>query len=104
MAITEELFQELKDKVTDLNAINDTLYKSARPFIADQAARLDEYGTRIFMSPKQINWIRSLHNEFCGTADEAPVLPPGVDEQLRDHEDPAHGVRRDDDMEDEVPF
>jgi hypothetical protein len=107
MAITEELFNEMKDKVTDLNAINGELYQSAQGFITDQAARLEQYGQRIFLSPKQVNWIRDLHEKYCGTAPAQPARQErGVDQQMRERsENPAHGFRRDDDdMDDEVPF
>jgi hypothetical protein len=105
MAVSDELFKELNDKVTDLNAIVDTLYPAAKSFITDQMMRLESYGVRVFMSPRQIRWIRDLHSKFCGTAEARPAKEEqGVDEQMRRNEDPGHGVRRDDDLDDEVPF
>ena len=40
-----------------------------RNFLTDMTAKNREYGERVFVSPKQLDWIKRLHEEFVGDTD-----------------------------------
>ena len=40
--------------------------ESSRNFLTDMIAKRDQYREGVFVSPKQLNWIKSLHEEFVG--------------------------------------
>lgn len=67
--------------------IDDIEWEPARNFVQDQIDRIAEYGPRMFMSEKQVNWLTRIHNEQIGT-NEPGTGGSGVDL----------------DIDDEVPF
>ena len=71
--------------IDELADVVDDLKESARNFVSDQIERKKQYGERMFLSPKQINWLDSLHNEYVGTAEQPG--PKGVDEGNGDPRD-----------------
>jgi len=85
-----EKYAEIAQKLDELEPeINILRSDSARSFIREQIERKKQYGERMFLSPKQVSWIESLHDEYVGTAE--PAAPKGIDGES-------------DDMGDDIPF
>lgn len=82
-------------------------------FVRDQIQREHDYGQSVFMSPKQMKWLREIYAEVTGEAlpqDDRGDLEP-VDERLANARQDAsqrnrrRGNRDPDDRDDEeIPF
>ena len=48
----------------------------APEFLKDQLARAEKWGTDMFLSPKQLQWIESLYEEHCGQKPDEPDDEP----------------------------
>lgn len=82
-------------------------------FVRDQIQREHDYGQSIFISPKQMKWLRELYAEVTGNdvpKDDRGDLEP-VDERIertaaprRGNRDPDDRRSRAEDMDDEIPF
>jgi hypothetical protein len=82
----ETLLQGLEPEIKNLNP-------SSQSFVRDQIKRFDQYGDRMFISPKQWAWLEDLYKKNVGD-------PPGADERPDDDDQEDGDV----DMDDEVPF
>lgn len=82
--LSPEKYAEIAMKIDELEplAADDDLPGASNSFILDQVARKKQYGERMFLSPKQVDWIESLHNEHVGTAEQPE--PKGIDGKIDD--------------------
>lgn len=82
------------------------LYAKARDFVDDQIKRHDQYGQRMFVSPRQIKWLEDLYKEFVGG--ELPAAEDdyrGPEQTARDDMgDERVGSMQPLDPDDEIPF
>lgn len=85
-------YAEISRMIDELQPEIGNFYAAANNFVRDQVERKKEYGERMFMSPKQVKWIKDLHAEYVGNTDTS--TPQGVDEQMS----------RRGDMDDDIPF
>jgi len=69
--LTEEQYEHVALILSELAPVVDDLNDSPANFVRDQIARHEQYGARMFMSPKQIAWLERLHEEHVGTASHA---------------------------------
>lgn len=65
MPLTQEEDSHLTEVLNDLEAVQDDLYPKAKQFVQDQIERHKQYGARMFLSPKQLQWLHDLQKEFC---------------------------------------
>lgn len=79
------ILEELAPEVENLNG-------ASQSFTRDMIEKNGLYGERVFVSPKQFDWLKRLHEEFVG--DTAHEKSTG------DDRDP----RSDKDMDDDIPF
>ncbi len=91
-------YDELKTMLTDLAAVVDQLKGNSQNFVRDQIDRHNKYGERMFVSPKQLDWLKNLHEEYVGTVQH--VTPK---EEREVGEEEGRGSLQDD-LSDEVPF
>lgn len=61
-------YEELASMLTDLEDVVDQLKGNSQNFVKDQIDRHAKYGDRMFISAKQLDWLKNLHEEWCGTA------------------------------------
>lgn len=80
-----QLLEELESEVPNMK-------ETPRNFMSDMIEKNKLYGERVFVSPKQLDWIKKLHEEYVG--DSAHEKSNG------DDRDP----RSDRDMDDDIPF
>lgn len=78
-----QMLDELQPEIARMNG-------SPFNFLTDMIAKNKQYGERIFVSPKQLDWIKKLHEEYIGNTDH------GVDE--------SYGASKRTDMDDDIPF
>lgn len=83
-----QMLDELEPEVSRMNG-------SPFNFLSDMIAKNKQYGERVFVSPKQLEWIKKLHEEYVGNTDH------GVSEDLTPEELATRGNR---DMDDDIPF
>lgn len=79
------ILEELGPEVDNLNG-------ASQSFAKDMIEKNQLYSERVFVSPKQLDWLKRLHEEFVG--DTAHEKSSG------DDRDP----RSDKDMDDDIPF
>lgn len=89
-------YVQLKDLLTDFEGVVDQLKGNSKSFVEDQISRHAKYGDRMFISPKQMQWLRDLHSEYIGTVSHSTAKE---ERELGDEDDD-----RGDDMDDEIPF
>lgn len=78
--LTAEQRVELRQIIADLSELT-SLSSNAQAFVADQKSRLDQWGDRMYISQKQYDWLKSLHNEHVGTLEqESKGMLEGDDE------------------------
>lgn len=106
MALTEEQDKHLTELLDDLKAVSDDIYPNGQKFVLEQVARHEQYGARMFLSPKQLAWLESLHGEFCQQKPKSDLVkkgaggaPPGERPEEGDDDTAPR-----DDMGDEIPF
>jgi hypothetical protein len=97
MAITDEQNERLGLLLENLIAVRAQLTPSSQRFVDDQVKRHDQYGDRIFMSPKQWQWLEDLHREHC-----SDMKLPGDSNGETGDDDSEQEVKRD--IDDEIPF
>lgn len=106
MSLYPAKFEWLKVLLDDLQSVRGQLYSRAQSFVDDQVKRADEYGERMFLSPKQEKWLKDLHAEFC----PGSKLPnPEEPSPQGDYDDPDEPLDRPynnarDNLDDDVPF
>ena len=52
--------------LSELEPEIDGLRETPRNFMRDMVDKQKLYGERMFVSPKQFNWVKQLHEEFVG--------------------------------------
>jgi hypothetical protein len=92
-------YEELKTILTDLEAVVDQLKGNSKNFVTDQIDRHAKYGDRMFISSKQLDWLKNLHEEYVGT-----VLNAEGRARSGENEEERGERERDDDIDDEIPF
>lgn len=107
MAISEEKNEWLTGVLQDLEPETKNMGQASQNFVRDQIKRHSQYNEAIFISPKQEQWLRDLHQKYCAieteTQDES-----GTKEDHRygdepdDDEDYERGGSRE--IDDEIPF
>lgn len=83
MALSETALERLNIQLENLTSVAAKLPTRAKAFVEDQVKRVDQWGSKIIMSPKQVQWLDDLHKEYCA---DAPPLP-GDDDRERDEDD-----------------
>lgn len=83
--------QAMEGLEPELKKLNDT----PRKFVEDQLQRHEQYGERMFVSDKQFNWMKQLHEEHVGPLDTASAQAASPRRDL---------LGDDGDMDDEIPF
>lgn len=76
--------QMLEELAPEVDGMKDT----PRNFLSDMIEKNKLYGERVFVSVKQFDWIKKLHEEFVGDTDHQASGDP----------------RSDRDMDDDIPF
>lgn len=79
-----QMLEELEPEVARMNG-------SPFNFLTDMIGKNKQYGERVFVSPKQLDWIRKLHEEYIGDTNH-------------DVDPEADGRYPPRDMDDEIPF
>lgn len=104
MPITEQQNDELKALLAALSTERGALNDRARDFFDQQVARHEQYGARIFISLKQMAWLRDLYVEHVGSLDGLNYPSKGAREDTLG-EQPKPKVRTARPMDDdEIPF
>lgn len=83
-AVFNQLIEELEPEI-------DNMKETPQSFVKDMVSKNKQYGERVFVSPKQLDWIKRLHEEYIGDTDH------DVDPEA----DGRHPPR---DMDDDIPF
>lgn len=96
-ALYPEAFARLKEMVAQLDKISHTLPGQAPGFVTDMQGRIEKYGERTYVTPKQKDWVESLYEKHVG------IMPGDTAKGYGSSEE----ERRDligDDTDDEIPF
>lgn len=64
-----EEFSRVSQIIDELADVVDDLGQASKNFVSDQIARKKKYGGAMFISPKQILWLKDLHEKYVGTTD-----------------------------------
>lgn len=78
MAITPEQNEELTAILEALSTERGAMNERSRSFYDEQVKRHEEYGARIFLSPAQFNWLRSIYTEHVGPLDGLQLASNGA--------------------------
>ena len=86
-------FPGLAKVIKDLSSdtVLDSITGNSEGFAREQTAKFKRWGDDMYISPKQAQWLESIHEKHVGTR------PTTVARPMRDDE-------ADEDMNDEVPF
>lgn len=91
-ALNEQDYAKFSQMLEELEPEVENMKETPRNFMTDMIQKNREYSERVFVSPKQLSWIKKLHEEYIGDTDHA-------------QEDPeADGRHPPKDMDDEIPF
>lgn len=71
------MLEELAPEVPDMKG-------TRKDFLTDMIAKNKQYGEAVFVSPKQLNWVRSLHEEYVGNTDAEGDSPEELGADPRD--------------------
>ena len=113
MVLTTAQTNQLNTILEDLKPHLDDMTGASPGFVRDQIERFGKYKADTFMSPKQWDWLNSLHEKFCGTIDskadtggqeELHPNHPDADRAPRKAAAPKKATRRNSDMDDDIPF
>lgn len=85
-----QMLEELEPEVSRMNG-------SPFNFLTDMIDKNKQYGERMFVSPKQLDWIKKLHEEYIGDTDHGAERDAGNGSQ-------SLGQNRDRGMDDDIPF
>lgn len=99
MALNDEQFEKISLMLEQLKPVLDNIKGRSKGFVEDQLSRHEEYGQKMFFSPKQWDWLEDIYTEYVGPmknlegnkADNA---------KLAKNVNPATGAEIDDD----IPF
>jgi hypothetical protein len=65
-ALNERDYAEFSRLLDELRPEVDNLRETPQSFVKDMLNKRDQYGERMFVSPKQKAWIEQLHEECVG--------------------------------------
>lgn len=88
-ALDEKAYAKFSLMLEELAPEVDGMKEVPQSFVKDMIDKHEQYGERMFVSPKQLQWLERLHEEFVGNTDHA-----------QESNDP----RSDRDMDDDIPF
>ena len=91
-ALDAKDYAEFARILEELGLEVDNMKETPRNFAADMIEKNKLYGEREFVSPKQFDWLKKLHEEFVGNI--------AFDKSSDNRDDP----RSDRDMDDDIPF
>lgn len=86
-ALNEKNYAEFSRMLEELSPEIDNMKETPRNFMTDMVVKNNQYGERMFVSPKQLEWVKKLHEEFVGDTDHDVVA------SVRNKE-----------MDDDIPF
>ncbi len=90
--LSETDYSEFNRILQELSPEVDDMKEPSQGFVKDMIEKNGLYGERVFVSGKQFDWLKSLHEQFVG--DTAHEKSGG------DDRDP----RSDKEMDDDIPF
>lgn len=93
-ALDEKDYAEFNRILEELGPEVDNMQATPQSFVRDMIEKNGLYGERVFVSPKQFDWLKKLHEEFVGDTAHEKSAPEA------DNRDP----RSDRDMDDDIPF
>lgn len=93
-ALDDKDYAEFSRILEELEPELGSLTGQAVTFVPDMIEKNKLYGERVFVSPKQFDWLKKLHEEFVGDTAHEKSAPEA------DNRDP----RSDRDMDDDIPF
>lgn len=96
-ALNEKDYAEFNRLLEELGPEVENMKETPRSFMSDMIAKNNEYGERVFVSPKQFDWIKKLHEEYIGDTDH------GVGGGITKAHD-LQGGPGNRDMDDDIPF
>lgn len=99
-AMTDEQYEELTMLLEQLSPVRGKMKSRAQEFYDDQVKRHDEYGAKMFISPKQRAWLISLYEELVGPLDRLSGVQQETPEMNRRHQP----REQTEDNDDEIPF
>lgn len=76
--LSERDYAEFNRIVEELTPEVDNMNDTPKSFVRDMIQKNSLYGERVFVSPKQFDWLKKLHEEFVGdtahakSTDDAP--------------------------------
>lgn len=68
-ALEPDAYAELNRMLEELDPEIDDMKETPRNFLREMTAKNKQHGEGVFVSPKQLNWIKQLHEEFVGSTD-----------------------------------
>lgn len=83
--LSERDYPEFSRMLEELAPEVDGMKDVPRNFLSDMIEKNRLYGERVFVSPKQFDWIKKLHEEFVG--DTAHEKSSGDDRDPRSNSD-----------------
>lgn len=83
-ALNEKDYAEFNRILEELAPEIDNMKETPQSFVSDMVEKNKLYGERVFVSPKQFNWLKQLHEEFVGNI----AFDKGDDEDGPDPNDP----------------
>lgn len=99
--LSETDYAEFSRILEELGPEIDNLTEPSRGFAKDMVEKNGLYGERVFVSIKQFDWLKSLHEKNIGnTAHEKS----GDDRDPRSDKDMGDGMGTPDRMDDDIPF
>ena len=61
-----DAYADFNRMLDELGPEIDDMKETPRNFLRDMTAKKKQYGEGVFVSPKQLAWIKQLHEEFVG--------------------------------------
>lgn len=90
-ALDEKDYSEFSRILEELGPEVDNMNDTPKSFVKDMIEKNGLYGERVFVSPKQFDWLKKLHEEFVG-------------DTAFDRDPEADGRHPPKDMDDDIPF
>ncbi len=87
-ALYPEAYAEFARMLEELGPEITNMKDTPRNFMSDMVEKNKLYGERVFVSPKQLAWVKQLHEEYVGNTDH----------------DLSARSERGKDMDDDIPF
>ncbi len=73
-----EFARMLEELAPEIDNMKDT----PRSFMTDMVEKNKTYGERVFVSPKQLAWIKDLHEEYIGDTDHSEDPEADIDDEI----------------------